>query len=87
MASGAAGLGGVEILEEEDARPLAHHEPRPRGIEGTRGKRRVVVLDREAAHGSEAREDEWMHARLAPAGQHRVGISPLDQLGRLSDCV
>ena len=85
--AGAAGLGGLEILEEEDARALAHHEPRPRRIEGTRGKRRVVVLDREAAHGGEAREDQRVHARLAPAGQHGVGISPLDQLGRLSDCV
>ncbi len=47
----------------------------------------MLVLDREPAHGAEAGEDQRVHARLRPAGEHDVRVPALDQLGRLADRV
>ena len=47
----------------------------------------MLVLGDEAAHRGEARQDQRVHARLGAAGDHRVGVAALDQLGRLADRV
>src|SRR5829696_7306142 len=47
----------------------------------------MLLLGREAAHRTEARQDQRNDAGLGPAGQHRVRPAAPDQLGALSDRV
>ena len=83
----AALLRGLELLEHEHARALAHHEAGARRVERPRRARRVLVLGDEPAHRAEAGEDQRVHARLGAAGEHRVRAAALDQLRRLADGV
>ena len=80
-------LGVLEVLEQEDARALAHDEPRARGVERPRGARRIVLLGDETAHRRESGEDHGMHAGLGAARQDDVGVTAADQLGALADRV
>jgi len=69
------------------------HAPSPtteagaRRVERARRTRRMLFLGDEPAHRAEAREDQWVDARLGTAREHRVGVAALDQLGRLADGV
>ena len=77
----------LELLQEQDARALAHHEAGPRRVERARRVRRMLFLRGEPAHRAEAREDQRVDARLGAAGEHGVRVAALDQLGRLADRV
>ena len=83
----AARLRALEILEQEDARALAHDEAGARRVERAGGERRVLLLGDEAAHRAEAGEDHRMHARLGAAREDDVGVAAADQLGALPDGV
>jgi hypothetical protein len=74
----------VRVLQHEYTGPLADHKTGASGVEGTRGTRRMLLLRHESAHGTEAGEDERMHASLGPAGEHCVSVATTDQLGGLA---
>jgi hypothetical protein len=78
---------GLEVLEDEDAGALAHHEAGPGGVEGPGRKGRVLLLGDEPAHRAEAGQDQRVDARLGAAREHDVGIAAPDELGRLPDRV
>src|SRR5215211_3524019 len=79
----AARPGGLELLQDERASALPHHEPRARRVEGPRGSRGVLLLGGEAAHGREAGQDQRVDAGLGAAREDRVGVAAADDLGAL----
>ncbi len=76
-------LGGLELLEHENARALAHHEARAGGVERSRGPRWVLFLGSQAPHCREAGQDQRVDAGLGAACQDRVGVAAADDLGAL----
>ena len=73
---GAPRLGVLVLLQNDDARALAHDEAvailvvRPRRL-----GRPVVEADRERAHGGKSRHRNAVDRRLAAARHHDVGVA------------
>ena len=80
--AGAAALGVLQRLEDEDAGALGADEAVAVGVEGTAGLRRVVGAGREGAHDVEAGEAQLADAGLAAAGDHDVGAAEADDVER-----
>ena len=82
-----ARLRALEVLEEEHARPLPHHETGSGRVERARGEGGILLLGDEPAHGAEAGEDERVHAGLGASCEHDVGVPAPDGLRTLPDRV
>ena len=84
---GPAGQRGLTLLEHQDARTLAYHEPVAPGIERTAGPLGFFVARRQGLHRTEAGERQRRDRRLGAAGNHRLGIAVTDQTRGLADRV
>ena len=82
---GAAGAGVLPRLQDQQRRPLGHHEAVAVGVEGAAGGGRVVVAGGQDPDQGEGAEGERRQRRLRPAGQHHPGAAVGDQAGRLAD--
>src|SRR5690606_24084088 len=65
---GAARLGVLEALEDQDARPFREHETVPLLVKRARGLLRSVVARRQRPGRAETRERHGRHRRLGTAG-------------------
>ena len=84
----AARLGVLELLENHDARTLAHDEAIAVPVIGARALlRRIVELGRERLAGDEARDAKAADGRFGAARDHDIGIVERDDAGRIADGV
>ena len=84
---GAAGLGELELFEDEDAGAFADDKAVAVLVEGAGGVRGVVVAGGEGLHGSEAADAHRRDGSLRAAGDHGVGVAALDDAEGVADGV
>ena len=80
-----AAAGGLELLEHEDRRRLAHDEPVAVAVEGPGGGLGVVVAGGEDADEGERPERQRRERRLGPARQRQVDGAVADGVEGLAD--
>src|SRR6202140_4261594 len=73
------------FLEDDDARPLAHHEPVAVLVEGTRGPLRLIVACRQRLPGIERGDADVRDRRLGSPGDDHGGIAAADPFRGLAD--
>ena len=78
-------FGELQLLEDDDARTLAHDEAVAILVERAAGLLRLVVARREGAHRRKPAHAHRGDGRLRPARNHHVGIVTLDDLERVAD--
>ncbi len=81
----AAGLGVLELLQDEHGARLAHDEPVPLGVERPTRVLGVVVTPGQRAHGREAGDAHLRDRRLGAAAEHRVRAAEPDRVERVAD--
>ena len=87
VAAHAAGLGELELLENEDAGAFAADEAVAILVKGAAGVGGVVVAGGEGLHGSEAADRERRDGSLGATGDHGVGVAALDDAEGVADGV
>ena len=83
----AAGLGVLQLFEDQDAGAFPNHETVAILVEGPAGVFGVVVAGGEGAHGGESTDAHGSDGRFGTTGDHHIGIVALDDAIRVADGV
>src|SRR3990170_3870824 len=83
--AGAAPLGVLPRLQDDDARPLSHDKTVARGVKGARGLLRFVVAGGDGLHRAKAGHAKLGDRRLRAAGDHRIRLAALDDAHGVTD--
>ena len=75
----------LELLQDDDRRGFAHHEPVALGIEGSAAPFWIVISPRQGAHRAEARDPDLVDRRLGSPAEHHVRAAEPDLVGSVAD--
>jgi hypothetical protein len=81
----AAGLGSLELFEDEHSGPFAQDEAVAIFVERARGVTRIGVSRGKGREQVEARDAERVNHAVSAAGKHHLGIAAADDFGRFAD--
>ncbi len=82
-----AGLGELQLLEDQDAGAFTAHKAVAILVEGAAGVGGVVVTGGESLHGGESADRKWSNGSFGAARDHGVGIAALDDAEGVANAV